>query len=286
MYKPIYRITPYLLNLIEEVSNLKTWVENASVSVPWLPLLQKEAREKNTHSSTSIEGNPLSLKEIEAVSLGKRTGHIQSYEKEVQNYLMAIRFISRQQNSKIEEKTILKLHAILTSELLPKSKSGKYKDTQNYVVNEKGIRIYTPPSPKETPPLMKSLIAWLNLEETKILHSILVCAIFHHRLVSIHPFADGNGRIARVIGTWILYQRGFDTNHIFSLDDFFASDKKRYYMKIEQARELDNDLTYWIEYVTEGVIKTLKDVKNRIEELQVSTKTKIRLSARQEELFR
>jgi hypothetical protein len=61
MYRPKYRITPYLLNLIDEASSLKTWIELAPLKVEWLPVLQKETRAKTAHFSTSIEGNVLSL---------------------------------------------------------------------------------------------------------------------------------------------------------------------------------------------------------------------------------
>lgn len=286
MYKPQYRITPYLLNLIDKASALRSWIESASLQIAWLPILQKESRVRNTRSSTSIEGNPLNLSQVEAIDRGERVGAPINYEREVDNYLKAMRWIEKHAHQSIDEKSILKLHKILLQGLLPDNRCGRYKRKQNYVINEKGIRIYAPPSPKETLKLMKDLVFWLTSSETKTLHSILVCAIFHHRLVSIHPVIDGNGRLARALGTWILYQRDFDTHHIFSLDDFFAADRGKYYMKIRQARELDNNLTHWIESVAEGIVKTLKNVKKRIEDLQVSSKAKILLSPRQEELVR
>ncbi|MFA6430870.1 MAG: Fic family protein [Candidatus Margulisiibacteriota bacterium] len=286
MYKPIYKITPYLLNLVDEAGQLRNWVENASLQVAWLPILQREARTKTTHSSTAIEGNPLSLRQVEAVARGEKIGTPQAYEQEITNYLKAVSWLEKNASSTISEEALLSLHKLLTENILTESRSGKYKEKQNFVLNEKGIKIYIPPSPKMTPTLTRELIEWINSDEIKSLHPIIVCAISHHRLVSIHPFTDGNGRIARSLETWILYQRGFDNNHIFSLDDFFAKDRKRYYDKIEQARELDDNLTYWIEYVAEGIVKTLKDVKSRIESLQVSTKSKILLSPRQEELIR
>lgn len=286
MYKPVFRITPYLLNLIDEAGKLRSIIENETIKVPWLPALQKEALRKATHSSTSIEGNPLNLNDVKAIDLGEKTGKPSLYEKEVENYLAGLRFVEKHSKSKINEKNVLFLHKTLTNGILPESASGKYKEKQNYIINEKGITIYTPPSPKETPGLTQSLLDWLETKEAINLHGILVCAIFHHRLVSIHPFVDGNGRMARIIGTWILYQKSFDIKHIFSLDDFFAADRKRYYQKIEQARELDDDLTYWIEYVAEGIISTLKDVTKRIKDLQVSSKYEIRLTSRQEDLIK
>lgn len=286
MYKPKYRLTPYLLSLIDEASALRTLINQATLQVAWLPILEKEARAKATHSSTSIEGNPLTLSQVQAIDRGEKIGAPQRYEKEVANYLEVMKKIAKNPQLKISEKNVLSLHKLLMQGLLPDTKIGKYKEKQNYVINERGIRIYTPPSPKQTTKLMKELLDWLNSKQTKALHSILVCAVFHHRLVSIHPFSDGNGRLARAFGTLILYQRAFDTHHIFSLDDFFAGDRKRYYQKIQQARELDNDLTLWIEYVAEGVVNTLKDVKMRIEDIQVSSTSKINISPRQEEILR
>ena len=290
MYKPIFHITPFLLQLVDEASGLRAWIDSISIRVPWLPLLQREARAKNTHSSTAIEGNPLSLKQkrsfLPKLASGEKIGASQLFELEVINYLKAVHWIEKHAHSQIAEKLVLNLHKILLNNILPAEKCGKYKDKQNYVLNEKGIRIYNPPSPRETPTLTKELIQWINSIEAKSLHPIILCSILHHRLVSIHPFSDGNGRMARALGTWILYQRDYDIHHIFSLDDFFAGDRKRYYQKIEQARELDDDLTYWIEYVAEGIIKTLKDVKIRIENLQITSKHIIALSPRQEEAVR
>jgi len=286
MYKPKFRITPYLLKLIDEASSIRSWIENATVKVQWLPALQLESRARAAHSSTSIEGNPLTLLQVEAVSKGQEIGAAGDKEREVKNCLLAMKWVEKNSSKKIDEAAVLRLHSILVKGLLPDDKIERYKDKQNYIRNEKGIVIYTPPSPKETPGMMKQLIYWGDSKDAEELHSVIVCAIIHHRLVSIHPFSDGNGRLARLLGIWTLYKKGFDTRHIFSLDDHFALNRKFYYEKIEQARELDGDLTYWIEYVAEGIIAALRRVKKRVEELMASSGTNIMLSARQEELIR
>ncbi|MCP4050206.1 MAG: hypothetical protein GY730_05825 [bacterium] len=54
----------------------------------------------------------------------------------------------------------------------------------------------------------------------------------------IHPFSDGNGRTAGLLAQWILYQKEFDSKHIYYLDNYYANDRKKYYNKIEQARSL------------------------------------------------
>jgi Fic family protein len=286
VYKPVFRITPYLLKLIEEAAVLRSWIEATPLKVAWLPLLQHEARVRATHSSTSIEGNPLTLAQVDAVAKEREIGGESKDKLEVKNYLKLMRWIEKHAKRNINERSLPDAHKLLTKGLLPKERSGKYKDKQNYVVDGKGVKIFVPPSPKDTLPLMKELLEWLNSSGAGELPPVVICAIFHHRLVSIHPFVDGNGRLARAAGTWILYQRGFDTYHIFSLDDFFAGDRQRYYEKLQQARELDNRLTYWIEYVAEGIVKTLKETKARIEDLQVSLQYDLTLTPSQEELVR
>jgi len=285
MYRPIFRITPHLLRLIVEAGALRSCIEDATVKVHWLPALQVESRARAAHSSTSIEGNPLTLSQVEAISRGKSAGAGKADEKEVKNYLAAMRCVERSSRRKLDENMILRLHSILMKGLLPEEKCGRYKQKQNYVTDEKGIRVYTPPSPKDTPKLMKELVGWFNSGEAAELHSVIVCAVLHHRLVSIHPFSDGNGRLARALSIWVLYQKGYDTRHIFSIDEYFADNRKFYYDKIEQARELDDDLTCWIEYVAQGIVDVLKKTKKRVEGLRVSSGAGIILSPRQEEII-
>lgn len=285
MYKPIFRITPYFLSLVDEASALRSWIKNASMQVAWLPLLQKETRIRSAHFSTSIEGNPLNLSQVQAIAQGTNIRSAKNFEQEIKNHLSTTKWIAKRTPNTISEKSIFILHKILMKGLLLETKCGQYKDKPNFIINEKNVRIYIPPSPQKTPLLMKELINWLNAPPTQELHSLIVSAIFHHQFLSIHPFVDGNGRMARLLSAWILYQRDFDTQHIFCLDDFFAQDRNKYYKKIQQARELDNNLTYWLDYVAKGTVETLKNVKSRIENLQVASKTTMLLSPRQEELL-
>ncbi|PIS28478.1 hypothetical protein COT42_07925 [Candidatus Saganbacteria bacterium CG08_land_8_20_14_0_20_45_16] len=286
VYKPIYRISPYLLNLIDKASALRSWIELAPLQVSWLPILQKEAKVRAAHSSTTIEGNQLSFHQVQAISRGEKVGAPRKDELEVKNYLNLMHWLEKNSKLKITEQTIHKMHKMIVEDLVPENKAGKYKDRQNYVINEKNIKVFTPPSPLDTAKQMKELFTWLNNPNNCELHCIILCAIFHHRFVSIHPFSDGNGRLARALGTLILYQREFDTKYIFSLDDYFAGDRKKYYLKLQQARELDNDLTLWLEYVAEGIVITLKNVKKRIEDLQISGPSQIYLTPKQEEIIR
>ncbi|MBK8575298.1 MAG: Fic family protein [Elusimicrobia bacterium] len=287
-FEPKFRITSETLRLVAEATELRGWIAAAVIDVSWLPALQRDTAARLAHSSTSIEGNPLTLPEVEALGRGERIGAERRATLEVLNALSAMRWIWKQvQKNKIQEKDLLQLHRRLTMGLLPEKAVGAYKSVPNRVVDHRGNPIYIPPRPEDAPRLTRDLLAWLNSGAGRRLHAVIVAAIAHHQLVSIHPMSDGNGRLARALEVWILYSRGFDLHHLFALDDYFWADRPLYYLKIQQARDLDDDLTDWVEYVAQGVVSTLRETVERIRSLQVRpTSSKFLLTKRQEDVLR
>lgn len=87
--------------------------------------------------------------------------------------------------------------------------AGRYKTESNQLVTHTGeVRRF--PSPIDTPPLMDELVSSYDREmRTQTIHRVLFAATFHHRFVSIHPFDDGNGRMARILMNLILMQDGY-----------------------------------------------------------------------------
>jgi Fic family protein len=89
-----------------------------------------------------------------------------------------------------------------------------------------------------------------------------------------------------MLALWELYRRGFDTYHIFSVDEYYWKDRPRYYQALEDVREQRGDLTGWLEYVAEGVRLTLENVWLRIEHLTAESHGKrIVLRPKQERLL-
>lgn len=288
MYRPRFEITPELMGLLTQATELKAWIAGAVLDVPWLPALQRDTAARLAHSSTAIEGNPLALPEVEALARGEDIGVPQKAALEVKNYLSAMRWIwSRKADAAVTEKDLLHLHELLTAKVLEPAHAGRYKTKPNRVIGHNGRTIYTPPGPDRARPLTQELLSWISGAEAAKHHPVIVNGVAHHRLVSIHPFADGNGRIARALGVRLLYTRGFDTQHLCALDEFYEADRQRYYDKIQQARDLDDDLSFWLEYSAEGVVETLKKTRDRIVSLQVTAKApKMRLTKRQEDVLR
>jgi len=173
----------------------------------------------------------------------------------------------------------------MTTAVLPEARAGHYRDVQNYIVNARNIIIYTPPAPRKVPALMKELFNWLTNSVEQ--HPIVRSAIFHHQFVAIHPFVDGNGRVARGAAHWILLQKGFEPLYTLGVDEYFANDRGRYYELIQQTHNLDGDYTHWIEYVAQGISNSVEKVSMRANDLIRATQgQEIHLTPKQEEVLK
>jgi len=88
------------------------------------------------------------------------------------------------------------------------------------------------------------------------------------------------------LALWELYRRGFDTHHIFSVDEFYWEDRPRYYAALEAVRQQDDDLTGWLEYAAEGLHLSLEKVWTRVQRLSAQAgPKKIVLRPKQEQVL-
>lgn len=280
-YRPEFSITAILLARVEAIAALRERINSAAVQVPWMPALQKDTRARNAHSSTAIEGNPLTLEEVRAVEEGRELVAISKRaRREVANYFAALRHIEKHAAKKsITHDDVLRLHKIIAGEVMDQGTAGRYRS-----IRVRGGR-YLPPPPEQVSGLMRELLEWWNTE-SKALSPVLSSAIVHYRFEGIHPFADGNGRTGRALALWDLYRRGFDTHHIFSIDEYYWEDRPRYYAALDQVRREGEDLTAWLEYCAEGLLLTLESVWKPIQHLSAATRgKKLVLRPRQERLL-
>jgi Fic family protein len=280
-YLPRFAITATLLSRVEDIAALRERIQNASVQLPWMPALQKDTRARNTHSSTAIEGNPLTLEEVRALEEGTAVAAPERARREVLNYFAALRHIEKQSARKrLSHEDVFRLHTIIARDVMDQGEAGRYRTIR--------VRVgqFVPPPPEDVSGLMFELLEWWN-DDAPGLSPVLSSAIVHHRFETIHPFADGNGRTGRLLALWELYRRGFDSHHIFSVDEFYWEDRPRYYAALDAVRREGDDLTSWLEYCAEGLQQTLKRVWERLGQLSVATaRAKLVLRPRQEELLR
>ncbi|MDQ2962934.1 MAG: Fic family protein [Pseudomonadota bacterium] len=280
-YQPQFIITPALLARGETIAALRERIQGAAVQVAWIPALQKDTRARNAHSSTAIEGNPLTLEQVRAVEDNPELVAMPARaHREVLNYFAALRHIEKRAAKKhLTHEDILRLHATIAGQVMDQGEAGRYRTIR--------VRVgaHVPPPPAEVSGLMFELLEWWNTESVA-LSPVLSSAIMHYRFEAIHPFADGNGRTGRVLALWELYRRGFDSHHLFSVDEHYWEDRPRYYAALEAVRRHGEDLTSWLEYTAEGLQQTMKRVWQRIQRLSASKgHAKLVLRPKQEQLL-
>jgi Fic family protein len=280
-YKPHYVVTPALVGRLEQIAALRERILAAIVEVPWIPALQKDARTRNTHSSTAIEGNPLTLEQVRAVEEGREIPAVAPrVKREVANYFAGLRFVEQNASRpRLTHEDLFRLHKIIAGKVMDQGTAGCYRTI--------AVRIgrHVPPPPEDVSGLMFELLTWWN-EEAPRFSAVLSSAILHYQFEAIHPFADGNGRMGRALALWELYRRGFDTHHIFSVDEFYWEDRPRYYAALDAVRREGEDLSGWLEYAAEGLQLTLERVWLRMQKLSaLPGEEKLVLRPKQEQLL-
>ena len=279
-YEPQFTISPRLLSLVEVIAALRERILGAAVELSWIPALQKDTRTRNGHASTAIEGNPLTLEQVRALEEGRELVASDTRStREVLNYFAGLRYVEKQAKKKvIRHEDLFKLHRILAESVMDQGLAGSYRTIQ--------VRVgrHSPPRAVDVSGLMFELLEWWNKQSTE-LSPVISSAILHYRFEDIHPFADGNGRTGRALALWELYRRGFDSHHIFSVDEYYWEDRPSYYAALNTVRVAGGDLTSWLEYCAEGVRQTLEKVWLRVKAYNVKSPKKLVLRPKQERLL-
>ena len=218
---------------------------------------QKLRLESNYHSN-AIEGNSLTLGETRSLILHGLTarGKPMRDHLDIEGHNDAVKAIedSVKTDEALNEVFIRNLHRVLLKEpyendaITPEGQPtkrlisiGDYKTQPNNVRTSTG-EIYYFASPEQVKPAMSDLIDWYRKTENEGEHPIVIAATFHYRFVRIHPFDDGNGRMARLLMNMILIKHGY-TVAIIPIEE-----REQYIQTLEQA-DKNEDLAEFITYV-------------------------------------
>ncbi|MEO6693659.1 MAG: Fic family protein [Ignavibacteria bacterium] len=182
-----------------------------------------------TYNSNAIEGNSLTQKETFLVINEGLTIKGKSFKDhlEVKDHYEALEylheFMRKDKKQTFTEVTLRAFHHLVLRETESKE-AGKYR-TGNVIITGSA---HNPPEAYEVPAKMRELFEWIRRNKNKI-HIIEMSAIVHHKISFIHPFADGNGRTARLIMNLLLMQKGFPMVVILN------NDRKKYYDTLSKA---------------------------------------------------
>jgi Fic family protein len=269
------QITNEILSLISEIDEFKgTWKALGKIAPEQLNQLQKVATFESIGSSTRIEGSKLSDREVEQLLGSLQIQKFESRdEQEVGGYAAAMSIIFEHYNEiSLTENYIKQIHGILLQYSEKDNwHRGNYKTSPNHVVafDEAGKQIgivFETASPFETPLQMEQLIFWsANALKDKKLHPLLIIAVFTVVFLAIHPFQDGNGRISRVITTYLLLVAGYVYVTYSSLEAVIEQQKQGYYLALRQTQAtLKNQLPDWQPWIN-YFLKALQLQKQKLE---------------------
>lgn len=289
MFKPRFTVTPKILNALTRIEVIREKIATCPIHPTEEYRLKREAMLRIIHHSTAIEGNTLNEFEIQKVLSGGKIDALPREIYEVKNYKKALDWIARKGTPSITEKDVLKIHALVSTDILRKERSGKYRKEPVYVVSRTPISQeirYTAPKHEKVPTLVKNLCMWLRQSKKNKLSPILAAGITHAEIAAIHPFVDGNGRTARLLATLILYTEHYDFRKLFALENYYNTNRSAYYEAIHLGKNYEKrskgNLTKWLEYFTIGFLVEMELVMDKIKSFlyinKISSKKKIILS--------
>lgn len=273
-----FQYTNELVNYLLNIEKYKTALEYLYLPTRTKQKLMYDAKLKKTHFSTSIEGNVLSLKQVENVINQKNMTNKLFAEIEVQNYWDALSFLEEEKlkNTVISKEFIYELHDII-------ERNGKLKRIDFRGPTSPGVLFavyddktkcaeYIPPEWCDIEPLIDELIDWYY--NNQYLPAPILAAITSYAFVSIHPFTNGNGRTSRALATYILMIKDYDFKGFNSFEEYYMSDIEGYYNSLQmglptlfyEGRENPPHLEIWIEYFCKIMSLNSENIYNQTKE--------------------
>ena len=255
MYEPPFTITNRIVSYVASSSEKIGRITLLS-DMEAKPHLRKNNRIKSIHSSLKIEANSLSLNQVRDVINGKLVLGEQKEIQEVKNAYDAYEKILELDPYSIDD--LKKFHGIMTRYIV--EESGDFRRGEEGVFNGEQCIFMAPPA-QYVPQLMNELFGWMREAQTKV-HPLVLSSVFHYEFVFIHPFSDGNGRMARLWHTAILskWKPIFEYIPIESQVEKFQED---YYDAIARCH-VEGESTFFIEFMLSQIDKILDELSVQI----------------------
>ena len=256
-YKPPFTITNEILTYVSSISE-KIGRITATSNMEAKPHLRKNNRIRSIHSSLRIEANSLSLGQVRDVINGKTVLGGQKEIQEVKNAYAAYEKLAQIDPFNIQD--LKAFHGIMTKYIV--DESGDFRRGEEGVFKGDQCIFMAPPA-KFVPQLMDDLFGWMKTAQETV-HPLILSSVFHYEFVFIHPFSDGNGRMARLWHTAILskWKPVFEHIPIESQIEKFQED---YYNAIAKCH-IDGESTAFIAFMLSQIDKILDDISAQISE--------------------
>lgn len=261
-YTPPFTITNQMLNLVSSIMEKIGKLENYN-NLNKMPVLRKNNRINSIHSSLAIEASSLTFNQVKDVINGKLVIGPTDEIQEVKNAYNAYLEIKNVDPYSIDD--IKRIHGIMT--YLTVNESGIFR-SGNEGVFDNGKCIFMAPGPEMVNRLMNDLFNWMKLEKNEI-HPLIMSSIFHYEFVFIHPFSDGNGRIARLWQNVIL-SNWLDIFEFLPIESRIKQYQDTYYDAISSCHKNGNSNVF-IEFMLKMFDEILDEVLDTSSEVIINS---------------
>ena len=254
-HAPPFSLTKPMVDLTFRIGELVSRMEEYEALDP-SPRLRRRNRIRSIHSSCAIEANSLSLKQVYDIINGRRVIGPEDEITEVRNAVTAYSLLGSFNPYDIGE--LLRLHRVMMDGLA--DDAGKFRTGGEGVFRGKDLVFMAPP-PELVPDDIGGLFDWLNRESAS-LNPLIASSVFHYEMVFVHPFSNGNGRMARLWQTAILgrWKRIF---HWIPLENRIEKAQQEYYDVIDACNRA-GDSARFVEFMLRMILSALEDADYEI----------------------
>jgi Fic family protein len=271
------RFTPEVTASLLRITESLGVIRGARVLPAVADQLRASARVGTVHYSNLIEGNELPAIEAERATRGELEADSRA-KIELVNYVDALDLVDRRLDDGSLELTsefLKELHGVTTRGLGRDSDphfkprhEGEWRDGTAVVVDRTTNRImHEGPPPEEVAPRMESMFAWVDARLAKREPAFVVAGVVHYGITDVHPFADGNGRVARLLQAALLMKAGALPGRMFSFERYYADDRSAYYEGLRSVRCRTLNMEFWLDYFLNGLAQEYERVATTIADL-------------------
>lgn len=247
-----------IYSLMEEANRALGRLDGIASILPDTPLFLYMYIRKEALLSSQIEGTQSSLSDLLLFENEETPGAPLDDVQEVSNYVAAMNYGLEQLRSDfpLSLRLIREIHNILLSKGRGSTKQpGAFRRSQNWIGGTRpGNALYVPPPPDHVQEYMSALEAFIYEEDSK-LPVLIKAALIHVQFESIHPFLDGNGRLGRLLVTFLLCAEGVLREPILYLSLYFKIHRRQYYDLLQNVRE-QGAWEAWLEFFLTGIKET------------------------------
>lgn len=291
------RYAPAATDALTRIAAARAHLDAAEIRPAAEDELRASALAETVHFSTLIEGNELPIVEAERAARGDLDPDTKA-KVELVNYVDALRFLdgmAEKGRLEITPDFLLALHARAMRGLGIKGSGhfelrheGAWRDGVAVVRDRAtGKVMHEGPPAGEVADRMAGLCEWIAAREERLVEfpPPVIAGVAHYAITDIHPFADGNGRVARLATAAILMRLGFVESRLFSFERYYAINREAYYAALRSVRAQTLSMNAWLEYFLRGLAEEYERVAAKIRELEalgLGTGAPFQLSASQE----